>query len=113
MPLFAVIGLDHPPHDMVRRRASQTDHRRYVLHHDAPIALTGAMLDDAGAQCGSIYLFEAESEQQVRDWFEREPFFKAGLYKDFVIRRFLLGRSLLQTQDWGMSKADLDRADQA
>jgi uncharacterized protein YciI len=109
MPLFAVIGLDHPPHDMARRQASQMDHRRYVLTHDEPIALTGAMLDEAGSQCGSFYLFEAESEQQVRDWFEQEPFFKAGIYKDFVVRRFLLGRTLLPIQDWGMSKTDLDQ----
>jgi len=100
MPLFALIGLDHPPHAMARRDAVRTDHRRYVLSNEATIALVGPFVDDDGNQCGSFYIFDAESDQQVRDWLANEPFIQEGVYADVIIRRFELGMNRLQAQNW-------------
>ena len=46
MPLFAVIGLDHPPRAMAKGDAVRPEHRAYVVSQDAPIRLVGVLLDD-------------------------------------------------------------------
>lgn len=100
MPLFAVIALDHPPHAMDRRDAARAEHREYVVAHDQPIAFVGVMTDDDGNQCGSLYVFEAENEQQVRDWLAKEPFVAGGVYRDVIVRNFMTGLNRLPLQDW-------------
>jgi uncharacterized protein YciI len=100
MPLFAVIGLDHPPHAMARRDAVRAEHRAYVRSNDAPIRLVGPLLDGDNNQCGSFYIFEAEDEQAVRAWLAAEPFVNADVYKDIVVRRFQVGLNTLAPQDW-------------
>lgn len=105
MPLFAAIGLDHPPHSMEKRLAFRTEHRAYVVGNDRDIVLASPLLDGEGNQNGSFYLFEAESEQQVRDWLADEPFFQADVYQDVIIRRFVPGKNSLPLQDWPMGKS--------
>jgi len=100
MPLYAVIGLDHVPHAMPLRDASRTAHREYVLAHDEPIQQVAVMLDDDDNQCGSMYFFEAESEQAVRDWLAKEPFVATGVYADVIVRRVMLGMSRITPSDW-------------
>ena len=108
MPLFAVIGLDHPPHAMDRRDAARAAHRAYVVGNDAAIAFVGVMTDNDGNQCGSLYIFEADSEQQVRDWLADEPFVRTGVYADIVVRNFQLGLNRLPPQDWPVRAAKQD-----
>ena len=105
MALFSVIGLDHPPHSMERRLANRDAHRQYVPNNDEQIAFVGVMLDDAGNQCGSLYIFEAEDEQQVRDWLAKEPFVLAGVYQQLIVRRFMPGLNRLPEQDWPIPAA--------
>lgn len=100
MSLFAVIGLDHPPHAMDRRDAVRAGHRSYVIENDAPIAFVGVMTDNDGNQCGSLYIFEAKNEQQVRDWLADEPFVKTGVYANLIVRNFQMGVNRLPAQDW-------------
>jgi ketosteroid isomerase-like protein/uncharacterized protein YciI len=100
MPLFAVIGLDHPPHSMDKRNAVRAEHRSYVLGHAEPIALVGPFLDEAGNQCGSFYIFDAKDEQEIRDWLKSEPFCTTDVYRDVIIRRFEPGMNRLPVQDW-------------
>ena len=100
MPLFVVIGLDHPPNSMALRDAARAEHRAYVLENDAAVRQAGAFLDEAGGQCGSFYLFEADDEQQVRAWLQAEPFVRAGVYAEVIVRRYLPGLSRLAPQDW-------------
>ena len=105
MPLFAAIGLDHPPHSMDKRLAARTEHRSYVLANEGDIALVGVLLDDEQNQCGSLFIFEAENEQQVRDWFAREPFFEAGVYRELVVRRIELAKNRIAERGWGAPAA--------
>ena len=100
MPLFAAIGLDHPPHSMEKRDTNRDAHRAYVWDNDAPIRFVGVLLDDEDNQCGSLYIFEAESADEVRAWLNREPFVQDGVYKDIVVRRFMTGKNLIPVQDW-------------
>jgi uncharacterized protein YciI len=100
MALYAVIGLDHPPHSMPKRDAVRAAHRTYVLEHDQAISLAGVLLGEENNQCGSLYLFEADSEQSIRDWLAKEPFYQSGVYAQVVIRRFYLGLNKLTSQSW-------------
>ena len=100
MPLFAVIGLDHPPHAMPQRDAVRAEHRAYVKTNDGQIRLAAAMVDGDANQCGSLYLFEAEDEGQVREWLAHEPFVTGGVYKDLVVRELHLAHQLLPRKEW-------------
>lgn len=100
MPLFAAICLDHPPHSGDLRDKFRDPHRAYVVANDAPIRLVGPLLDDAGNQCASFYLFEAATAQDVRDWLAEEPFVQGGVYQDVIVREFFLGKNDLPLQDW-------------
>jgi uncharacterized protein YciI len=85
---------------MDRRDAARAGHRSYVVENDKPIAFVGVMTDDDGNQCGSFYIFEAETEQQVRAWLGEEPFVKSGVYADVIVRNFQMGVNRLPAQDW-------------
>jgi uncharacterized protein YciI len=100
MPLFVVIGLDHPPHSMGRRDAVRTEHRAYVKSEDDQIRLAAAMLTHDDQQCGSLYIFEAEDEAQVRKWLANEPFVNSDVYKEVVVRRLHLAHNLLGGCNW-------------
>jgi uncharacterized protein YciI len=100
MGLYAVIGLDHPPHSMPKRDAVRAAHRTYVLQNDRAISLAGVLLGDEDNQCGSLYLFEADSEQSIRDWLAKEPFYQTGVYAQVIIRRVYLGLNRLTPQLW-------------
>jgi len=109
MPIFAVVGLDHPPHSMLRRDAVRAPHRAYVKTNDRQIRLAAAMLTPDDEQCGSLYLFEAEDEAQVRDWLAQEPFVQADVYREVVVRRLHIAHSLLAKVDWSQTgRKDLD-----
>ena len=87
MPLFAVIGLDLPD-SLSKRRAELADHRAYLKAHDERMLLVGPLRDENGNSCGSLYVFETESPNEIQEWLSREPFFKAGVYDKLLIRRF-------------------------
>ena len=82
MPLYAVIGFDHSPHQMTLRDQVRPAHRAVVKQNDQMIRFATAMLDGEGNQRGSIYFFEADSADTVRAWLAQEPFCIAGVYDD-------------------------------
>ena len=100
MALYAVMGFDHPPHAMALRDKVRAEHRAYVLANAAPIRCAGAMRDAAGNQCRSLFVFEAAGEQDVRDWFAREPFFIAGVYESLRIALWSPAYNDLASCDW-------------
>lgn len=101
MPLFAVIGLDVPPHAMALRETHRAAHRAYVLARDEPIQLAGAVYDGEGHQCGSLLVFEAPDADTVRAWLEQEPFHRNGVYGQLVIVEWRPALNRLQPMpDW-------------
>lgn len=85
MPMFVVIGLDHPPHSMALRDKIRMVHRAYVKGHDEKLRLASVMRDAEGNQKGTILYFEADSIDEVRAWVAAEPFCQAGVYKELHI----------------------------
>lgn len=103
MPTYAFLGLDHPPHSMALRERHRAEHRAYVLANDAAIRLAGALCDEAGNQCGSLIVFEADDAQQVWQWLEREPFHRHGVYKDSQVIEWQLALNRLGPTDWAQA----------
>jgi len=85
MPMYAVIGFDHPPHSMALRDSIRPEHRAYVKGHDQKLRLASVMLDAEGKQKGTILYFEADSIDEVRAWTAAEPFCQIGVYRDLHI----------------------------
>jgi uncharacterized protein YciI len=100
MPLYAVIGFDHPPHNMELRDKTRPAHRAFVLEHDQMIRFATAMLDGKGNQKGSIYFFEAERAEAIREWLKEEPFCTAGVYKDLHIAEISPAFNRIPRLDW-------------
>lgn len=104
MPYFSVIGLDQPPHAMTLRDSVRQQHRRYVADNEAPVKFVGPFLDEAGNQCGSLYIFEADSQEFIEHWLENEPFVRAGVYASLTIQRFQLGKNQLPPRNLAAPK---------
>jgi uncharacterized protein YciI len=85
MPLYAVIGFDHPPHSMPLRDQFRAEHRSFALENDQRTRLAGAMFDAQGNQCGTLKIFEAESAEQVWELYRKEPFYQNNVYKEFHV----------------------------
>jgi uncharacterized protein YciI len=100
MPHYAVIGFDPAPHNMAQRDLHRPDHSAYVLEHDEMIRLAAAMVDDQGNQCGSLYIFEAESEAQVASWVAAEPFCTNDVYSQLKIVQLGIAVNRLEPFDW-------------
>ncbi len=100
MPTFAAIGFDHPPHSMALRDAHRAAHRKYVLEHTGPIRTAGAMRDAQGNQCGTIYVFEAASADDVWAWLRAEPFVAAGVYETLRVIEWAPAFNSLGAVDW-------------
>lgn len=82
MPLYAFIGFDQPPHSMEMRERLRPQHRAYVQGNDGGAVLAGAMYDADGNQCGTLKVFQADSAEEVWDWYRKEPFYTNGVYKE-------------------------------
>ena len=91
MPVYAVIGLDRRPTNDQARETHRAAHRAYVTGHLDPLQCAGAMLDGDGSQCGSLYIFEADSADQVRQWLAAEPFVANGIYETLAVREIEVG----------------------
>lgn len=100
MPLFAVIGFDHPPHSMELREKLRPQHRAYSQGKGEMTRLAGALYDPEGNQCGTLKIFEADNAQQVWDWYKDEPFFTNGVYKDFHVIEWRLALNQFEPTGW-------------
>lgn len=100
MPLFSVVGLDHSPNSMPLRNRLRSKHRAFVKDHDEMLRFAAAMVDPDGNQSGSIYVFEADSIDDVREWTAREPFCQGAIYKELRITELSVGLNALKATDW-------------
>lgn len=100
MPHFAAIGFDHPPHSMPLRETHRPEHRRYVLDNTGPILMTGAMRDNEGNQCGTIYVFDMPSEADVWAWLKADPFYQNGVYRSMRVVEWTPAFNTFELRDW-------------
>ncbi len=85
MPLYAMIGYDHPD-SIARRETIRAEHRAYFRANIDRVRLAGAFNDENGRQIGTMIVFEADDEQTVWDWIRDEPFCSNGIYRQLEVR---------------------------
>jgi uncharacterized protein YciI len=73
-----------------------------VLARDDLIKFAGAMTDNDDNQLGSIYIFEAACEQDVRDWISSEPFFKGRVYDQVIVKRMTPALNRIPLSEWAV-----------
>jgi uncharacterized protein YciI len=87
MPLFALMGRDGP-----NAAALRATHRPAHLEHLRPVAaagrvrFAGPLLDDAGAPCGSLVVFEADDLAAARALAARDPYVVNGVFASHEVR---------------------------
>ncbi|SEB16785.1 YciI family protein [Paraburkholderia sartisoli] len=86
---FAVIARDHPDSTALRARTKA----RHVVHLDAAadglrVLQTGPLLDEKGAEAGSLLILEATSIEAVQAFMKADPYAQAGLFAQVEIRQW-------------------------
>ena len=85
-------GIDKPEGSEIRA-ANGDAHEAYLDEHGNSIMCRGPMLaDDGAAPLGSVILMDIPDMAAGRALLEKEPFFKAGCYRDITFHRWRFGR---------------------
>lgn len=86
--LFAVMMIDRPSGETLRD-ATAAAHRAFVTAHADRIVLGGPLTADDGARnIGSLMVITAESEAEARSLLAEEPYTRAGLFEQVILRPF-------------------------
>jgi uncharacterized protein YciI len=83
---FAVIARDHPDSTALRAQTKV----RHSAHLDAAteglrVLQTGPLLDEKGAEAGSLLILEANAIEAVQAFMEADPYARAGLFAQVEI----------------------------
>ena len=84
MALFVISFLDKPD-SLALRLANREGHLAYMAA-SGKVRLGGPYLDDQDRPIGSLIIFEAADEAEVRAFMKDEPYNRAGLIPQFDIR---------------------------
>ena len=84
---FVVRGFDRPG-SLDVRMANREAHLAFVKGGPVKLHIAGPLTDGAGQMRGSLLIFEADSEAELRDWLTGDPYQKAGLFERVEIDAF-------------------------
>ncbi|MGH7022751.1 MAG: YciI family protein [Caulobacteraceae bacterium] len=86
MAQFAVICLDIK--DGLERRMSVREAHMAYARAQPPgfIKLAGPFLDEAGAMCGSLFIFEAADRAAVDAYLAKDPYVTGGVFASVEVR---------------------------
>ena len=88
---FVITFLDDPDLSDIRERKQKArpDHIAYVGRNaDRILASGGFFPDDDDFPNGGLIVIDVETRQEAVDYIENDPFRKAGVFKDYAIRRW-------------------------
>ena len=85
---FVVHCLDHE--DAVEKRLANYDaHQAYLSTGKTKTVISGPLLaDDNETMIGSLFVFEADTKEEIVDFNSADPFTKAGVWKTVNIHPF-------------------------
>ncbi|MCD7107414.1 YciI family protein [Rhizobium sp. DKSPLA3] len=85
---FIVHCLDHP--DAVEKRLANYDaHKAYLGAGKTKTVISGPLLaDDHETMIGSLFLFEADTREEIVAFNKADPFTSAGVWKSVNIHPF-------------------------
>ena len=83
--IFALVALDQP-NSVSRRVELRPEHLKYLESLGEKLLLAGPFLNDKGEGVGTISLLEAETLDEARQVFGRDPFAIHGLFDQVTIK---------------------------
>lgn len=86
------------------RTATRAEHLRFMLAHRDDVVLGGSFAAEDGSWGGMLLVIDVLSVMAARAWVESEPYHRAGLFGDVVLRPF---RHLLPEPVAGLLHAEL------
>ena len=87
MPCYALIGHDAPG-SLELRKQHRDAHLANLraLDEAGRMRHAGPLLDDSGAPCGSVVIFEAESLQAAQAFAAADAYVTAGIFERYEVR---------------------------
>jgi uncharacterized protein len=86
---FALVAHDRP-NSVALRMAIRPEHLKHLDALGEQLLLAGPFLNDAGEGVGSIVVIEADSLEEARTLFGRDPFLTQGLFDQVTIKPWKL-----------------------
>lgn len=73
-----------------RRMRVRPDHFKgaKVLKEKNNFILGGAILDHAGKMTGSVMILQFENEEEMKEWFENEPYVTSNVWQSIELKPF-------------------------
>jgi uncharacterized protein len=88
--LFALVALDRP-NSVERRMAIRPEHLKHLDALGEQLILAGPFLNDKEEGVGSIVIVEADTLEEAREMFNRDPFMRENLFDQVTIKPWRLG----------------------
>ena len=88
--LFALIAMDRP-NSVERRMAIRPEHLKHLDALGEQLILAGPFLNDKEEGVGSIVIIEADTLEEAREMFNRDPFVRENLFDQVTIKPWRLG----------------------
>ncbi|GAB3701764.1 YciI family protein [Spirosoma flavus] len=88
---YVIHAYDHTGTDALdRRMAARPFHFDYVrkLKADGQFILGGALLDPDGKMIGSMLLLEMETEDQLNEYLQSDPYIVQGVWEKIDVKPF-------------------------
>jgi uncharacterized protein YciI len=87
MALFVLVCHDKP-NSLELRMATREAHLAYARENLAQVKMAGALLDEAGAMAGSLFIMDVPDRAAVEAFNAADPYQKAGVFGRVDIRGF-------------------------
>jgi len=87
--LFALIAHDKP-NGLAKRQAVRPDHLKHLETLGDRVVMAGPFLDDKGDMTGTFMVIEAESYDDARSAYDRDPYILNGVFDSITIKPWKL-----------------------
>ncbi|MFL9888845.1 YciI family protein [Paraburkholderia agricolaris] len=102
---FAVIARDHPDSTALRAQ-TKARHSAYLdTAEGLRVLQTGPLLDEKGAEAGSLLILEADAIEAVQAFMKTDPYVHAGLFAQVEIHPWVWRRGNPYLTDGGTGHA--------
>jgi uncharacterized protein len=86
---YAITFVDDPGTDRQKKASVRQTHIDYVMSNAHRIVVSGGFFpDDGDFPDGGLIVLDVERRQDAVDYIENDPFFLAGVFSNYSIRRF-------------------------
>ncbi len=91
MNQYLITAYDHTDDGALQRRMNVRPHHldgAKELKEKGHYVLGGAILDDAGKMVGSVMILQFESEEELENWKQSEPYITQNIWETVDVKPF-------------------------